>query len=277
MLLVKDSLAERRPDGREESGVSWEYVFHVERGKAIRARWEEFKPTYRGREVDVPEGGLKTQQIKRVGLMMRRYVISLLLCSFRWFERFGGMWDQELGYYVNAHPLYLNIFPILNLFQTISYILPNGKRLTKVTSFFDAQSGPFDLPIRSIAAFKSQQSATPSHNSHFLTRTTSSTSISSSITRVASHTPSTVLAYQNQPEPEYKSEYPDEKAHLKMKDDEMKNAEQKLAKKEEKERRTQERNSRTGIGALTGEMRDRGEGGMPGWRGWVNWIGRGCF
>lgn len=50
-------------------------------------------------------------------------------------------------------------------------------------------------------------------------------------------------------------------------------AEEKAAKAE----REKEMDARTGIGALTGEMRDRGEGGQPGWRGWFNFLGRGCF
>lgn len=92
VVVLKDRRDERRMDGRSVSGLTWEWVFSVRGGERVKARWEEFKPVYRGREVQMPEGGLKRGEIKRVGIMMR--------------------------------------------------------------SFFDAQSGPFSIPIRSIAAVK---------------------------------------------------------------------------------------------------------------------------
>lgn len=184
VLLVKDALEGKRPDGRMESGVSWEWTFEAKEGDGrLFAKWEEFKPTYRGREIDVPDGSLKTGEIKRVGLMMR--------------------------------------------------------------SFFDAQSGSFALPIHSIAAVKLSSSA-----SSAAANTTTTSPLSPSST--ATSTPS-------------KPAFTDEQLK----------AQKKAEKKAEKARREQERDQRTGIGALTGEMRDRGEGG--GWRGWFNFIGRGCF
>ena len=193
VLVVKDTLEGDRGDGREKSGVSWEYIFHAQAGQAIMASWCEFKPTYRGREIDVPEGGLKTAEIKRIGFMMR--------------------------------------------------------------SFFDAQSGPFNLPIRYLAAFKKAEKldTLSKHQTHHST--------SSSATRVASHSPD----HLKNPEKELEETELDQK----RKD--------KAEKKAAKAGREKERDARTGIGALTGEMRDRGEGGQPGWRGYFNWLGRGCF
>lgn len=196
VLLVKDTLEGDRGDGRDKSGVSWEYVFHAEKGQAIKAKWCDFKPTYRGREIDIPEGGLKTAEIKRIGFMMR--------------------------------------------------------------SFFDAQSGSFSLPIRSVSAFKQ------AGQKNELKQTTTHHSTASSATRVGSHVPV------------YLEKGEKDNVDAQMTPEETK-AKAKADKKVTKAERTKERDARTGIGALTGEMRDRGEGGQPGWRGYFNWLGRGCF
>lgn len=238
VLLVKDTLEGDRGDGREKSGVSWEYVFHAQAGQAIKARWSKFKPTYRGREIDVPKGGLKTGEIKRIGFMMR--------------------------------------------------------------SFFDAQSGSFNLPIRSLAAFKKVEKLDE------LEKHTTRHSTSSSATRVASHAPdypeiskeecatiereieditrANKAAQQKNREERYLDRAPTPDFRDKKEADAWEK-EQKQYRKDKEEashraaeaEREKERNARTGIGALTGEMRDRGEGGQPGWRGYFNWIGRGCF
>src|SRR4051794_23779809 len=57
-VILKDELLPKSPNGREQSTVSWEYDFSesdndVEgrrTGSKIFVKWEEFKPTYRGRE-----------------------------------------------------------------------------------------------------------------------------------------------------------------------------------------------------------------------------------
>lgn len=187
VLLVKDSIEQRRPDGRMESGVNWEWTFEGAPGSVLQAGWKDFKPTYRGRDIDTPEGGLKTGEIKRIGLMMR--------------------------------------------------------------SFFDAQSGPFSIPIVSIAAIKTSSSVFQPA----LAEGMKAEKVMSSTTDGTMDDAET-------------------KNHVWT--EEERKIQKKMEKKAEMKRRTEERNQRTGIGALTGEMRDRGEGGQDGWRGWFNWIGR---
>lgn len=92
-LILKD--AENRPrglEGRETAGFSWEAEFRAnagqteeqvekekihaggeeEKGQAVWLPWDEFKPTFRGRET---QGGEKLDQsnITTVGIMMRSY------------------------------------------------------------------------------------------------------------------------------------------------------------------------------------------------------------
>uniref|UniRef100_A0A0D2XPS6 NADH:ubiquinone oxidoreductase intermediate-associated protein 30 domain-containing protein n=1 Tax=Fusarium oxysporum (strain Fo5176) TaxID=660025 RepID=A0A0D2XPS6_FUSOF len=70
-LNVKDTIPGKREDGRDEAGVSWEYDFKApENGGEIFMKWDEFKATYRGREVEDPEP-LKLNDIKRISLMAR--------------------------------------------------------------------------------------------------------------------------------------------------------------------------------------------------------------
>ena len=86
-LILKDELPTseegKRDDGRERAGVSWEAGFVAEEegeeeGKERRVwvPWGAFRATYRGREMDGGGGGgkelrLKTEGVKRVGVMMR--------------------------------------------------------------------------------------------------------------------------------------------------------------------------------------------------------------
>lgn len=83
-LVVKDEdAAGKREDGREQAGVSWEVDFKVggeagetERGGEVTTvwvPWGEFTATYRGREKG-DAGELKKEQVRRIGLMMRRCV-----------------------------------------------------------------------------------------------------------------------------------------------------------------------------------------------------------
>lgn len=98
-LIVKDDVPERREDGREAAGVSWEFDFEVPLGKEVGAGglgeevgmgggggggggaggegevvwmpWAGFKATYRGREFRGAKP-LRTNEITRFSLMMRR-------------------------------------------------------------------------------------------------------------------------------------------------------------------------------------------------------------
>lgn len=78
-LIVKDEvLEEKREDGREKSSVNWEFDFKAEEGtqdpEIKMVRWKDFNATYRGREKK-DAAPLKTGEIKRFSLMMRRYTI----------------------------------------------------------------------------------------------------------------------------------------------------------------------------------------------------------
>lgn len=79
-LTLKDELLPKSPNGREQSTVSWEYDFKSDSdGGKVYIHWDDFKPTYRGREKKDTKP-LDLQHIKRISFMMRRYqIISLLL------------------------------------------------------------------------------------------------------------------------------------------------------------------------------------------------------
>ena len=78
-LIVRDEEPEdKRDDGREKAGINWEYDFKAgdsgmdaEVNQKIWIAWSDFKATYRGRERK-DTGKLKTGEIKRFSLMMRR-------------------------------------------------------------------------------------------------------------------------------------------------------------------------------------------------------------
>ncbi len=73
-LILKDELLPKSPNGREQSTVSWEYDFKGDDdGGKVFVHWNEFKPTYRGREKEDAKP-LDLKHIKRISLMMRRYV-----------------------------------------------------------------------------------------------------------------------------------------------------------------------------------------------------------
>ena len=76
VILRDEEPNERREDGREKAGVNWEVeiqseVDEVGGGRKIWIPWEDFKPTYRGKKKE-DTGKLKTGEVRRVGLMMRR-------------------------------------------------------------------------------------------------------------------------------------------------------------------------------------------------------------
>lgn len=77
-LNLKDEVLPRRPDGRDQSTVSWEYDFVVGDGEGSTAGstrvvipFGDFKPTYRGKpKPDAKPLDLKN--VKRISFMMRR-------------------------------------------------------------------------------------------------------------------------------------------------------------------------------------------------------------
>lgn len=72
-LILKDELVARRPDGREASGVSYEYDFHVQPGRAavVRVPWGRLTATYRGRPKE-DAAPLDLKSVRRFSIMMRR-------------------------------------------------------------------------------------------------------------------------------------------------------------------------------------------------------------
>ncbi|KAL4805770.1 complex I intermediate-associated protein 30-domain-containing protein [Aspergillus unguis] len=69
-LTLKDEILPKRPDGREQSTVSWEFDF-TPRGK-VSVKWDDLKPTYRGKEVKDAKP-LDLENVKRMSLMMRSF------------------------------------------------------------------------------------------------------------------------------------------------------------------------------------------------------------
>ena len=87
-----------RADGKAKAGVSWEAVFcappasslssppplfkessdivtgrREDEGTKIFVPWDDFKATYRGKEVKEGGGKLETGDVRRLGFMMRSY------------------------------------------------------------------------------------------------------------------------------------------------------------------------------------------------------------
>ncbi|KAL6718043.1 hypothetical protein ACLMJK_004128 [Lecanora helva] len=83
-ILRDEEQVEKREDGREKAGINWEVEFRAgksgdgevdeEKEMKIWLPWSEFKATFRGKEKK-DAGKLKTGEISRVGLMMRRQVL----------------------------------------------------------------------------------------------------------------------------------------------------------------------------------------------------------
>ena len=69
-LILKDGALPKRPDGREQSTVSWEYDF-VDKDTEILVGWKDFKPTYRGKPKPDAEP-LNLKRVQRMSIMMRR-------------------------------------------------------------------------------------------------------------------------------------------------------------------------------------------------------------
>ena len=94
LILKDEESGGKRDDGREKAGISWEVEFKAGQKKeavneegdnnetsekrkntsiTVWVPWEDFKATYRGKEKK-DAGELKTGEVRRVGIMMRRYV-----------------------------------------------------------------------------------------------------------------------------------------------------------------------------------------------------------
>ncbi len=93
LILKDEEMPGKRDDGREKAVISWEVEFRAgqrkeaekdegdgsetsKRAKSVSTSvwvpWEDFKATYRGKEKK-DAGELKTGEVKKVGIMMRRY------------------------------------------------------------------------------------------------------------------------------------------------------------------------------------------------------------
>ncbi|KAF2472141.1 CIA30-domain-containing protein [Lindgomyces ingoldianus] len=77
-FIMKDELLPKNPaDGREQATTSYEFDFIVSSNAAsakssfIFIPWEDFKPTYRGKEKDAPK--LNKKDIRRISIMMRSF------------------------------------------------------------------------------------------------------------------------------------------------------------------------------------------------------------
>ncbi|KAI0022910.1 CIA30 family protein-like protein [Xylariomycetidae sp. FL0641] len=70
-LTLKDEILPKRPDGREQSTISWEYDF-VGREAEFDIPWSDFKPTYRGKAKPDAKP-LDRASIKRISIMMRSF------------------------------------------------------------------------------------------------------------------------------------------------------------------------------------------------------------
>ncbi|TQS34127.1 hypothetical protein Golomagni_05503 [Golovinomyces magnicellulatus] len=69
---LMDQPAPSGPDGEVQSGISWDYDFIANKiGDQQNIYWSDFKPYYRGREVNGTEP-LNLSRITRLSIMMRR-------------------------------------------------------------------------------------------------------------------------------------------------------------------------------------------------------------
>ncbi|KAK4190817.1 NADH:ubiquinone oxidoreductase [Podospora australis] len=82
-LILKDTVLPKRPDGREQSTLSWEIDFSLaEPGSStgtlsdqekVQLLFKDFRATYRGKPVDEPESPLDLGGIKRISIMIRSF------------------------------------------------------------------------------------------------------------------------------------------------------------------------------------------------------------
>ncbi|KAF7172138.1 hypothetical protein CNMCM5623_004392 [Aspergillus felis] len=71
-LTLKDKLLPKRPDGREQSTISWEYNLQPADKANVRVRWEDLRATYRGREIEDAEP-LDLKNVKQITIMIRSF------------------------------------------------------------------------------------------------------------------------------------------------------------------------------------------------------------
>lgn len=78
-FIVKDTLPDKRPDGRDEATINYEYDFKVDQGSEdseeeieIIIPWSRFQPMYRGKPKK-DANKLDTKSIRRFSIMMRRF------------------------------------------------------------------------------------------------------------------------------------------------------------------------------------------------------------
>ncbi|KAF7596662.1 hypothetical protein BBP40_000584 [Aspergillus hancockii] len=71
-LTLKDKAVPKRPDGRQESTLSWEYDFQAEGQQTIFIKWADFRATYRGRDKEDARP-LDLTSVKRFSIMMRSF------------------------------------------------------------------------------------------------------------------------------------------------------------------------------------------------------------
>jgi hypothetical protein len=85
VFVCKDDVQPKRPDGREQSTVSWEADFKPDVGfqGKLQLRLQDFKPTYRGKPKPDAEP-IDWSKVRRLSILMRRYVFLQLrlLCPF---------------------------------------------------------------------------------------------------------------------------------------------------------------------------------------------------
>lgn len=121
-LILKDELLPKSPNGREQSTISWEYDFKPgNNGELVHVRWDDLKPTYRGREKQDAEP-LDLKNVKRISLMMRRY----LTLSFQG----NGILLTEEASSVHRRE---NFLFRLNQLQLSGYLTRQGSSHTKTT------------------------------------------------------------------------------------------------------------------------------------------------
>ncbi|KAL8777911.1 MAG: hypothetical protein Q9213_007652 [Squamulea squamosa] len=83
LILKDEEMQDKRDDGREKAGISWEADFRANDsntggiggemvGKKIWVSWSALKATYRGKEKE-DVGKFKPGEIRRIGFMMRSF------------------------------------------------------------------------------------------------------------------------------------------------------------------------------------------------------------
>ncbi|PSR76446.1 complex I intermediate-associated protein 30-domain-containing protein [Coniella lustricola] len=73
-VTIKDEVLPKRPDGREQSTISWEYDFtpRASMSSTVYIPFNAFKPTYRGRPKPDADP-LDLKNVKRISFMMRSF------------------------------------------------------------------------------------------------------------------------------------------------------------------------------------------------------------